>query len=562
MNNPTLFQSAFPIIGNATLFIVPFYYGEENENQFQLEQNYSVDESDSSLWTLETRMLTDEGDGSILYPYIMSFLQGQMMESISNTDGHLAVYSIADVDRGKNKGSKFEQRTIIRKFWNKFVNSTHTIDVGTKTVPRILNFKFINGRHDTMKPHVFIFPSARIGLLSLGIELTSPNATTDDLKLLNYNLHKISKPIIRCVCTNLNITGSEESEIRKHKIDDFNSARLFIDEHVDKKKKEGGDVTEFSWNMKTLIDTMLKDVHGIVVLPNGEKEETSINLFTPPRIHVFTFCGIDDSIDNKYSRDDILPELYRLSRCVNDKYLLPFEEMNFKEGYLQTFENVYVASTVEGTAFIALSKEQNSKFFEGFISILALRYVWIYLLAMVQRYSLLNMDRMLTVLEANDAKVKAITEKENKSNVPKEAIRKHSLMLWRLLESVRNVKVRCHFTDISPFTQHNEFYEHCCTKLHVSSAFDEIDHKTKALNLTMSHDLQILQEKEEDHRRKRENRLNLFLAIIAVLQGVSIIYELFKPFLKNDITHAGILSGLILISIFVIIFIFKEKQQE
>lgn len=554
MDNPTLFQSGFPIIGNSTLFIVPFYYGEENENQLQLEQNYSVADSDSSLWTLETKMLTDEGDGSVLYPYIMSFLQGQMMESDNDTDGHLAIYSIADVDRRKNKDSKFEQRTIIRKFWNKFVNSTHTIDVGTKTEPRLLNFKFINGKYETMKPHIFIFPSARIGLLSLGIELTSPNATTDALKLLNYNLHKISKPIIRCVCTGLSITGSEGSEIRTYKSNDYNSARQFIEEHIDKKKKkeEEGDVIEFSWNMKTLVDTMLKDVHGRVILPNGRKEETAIKLFTPPRIHVFTFCGIDDSIDNKYSKDDILPELYRLSRCVNDKYLLPFEEMNFKESYLQTFENVYVASTVEGTAFIALSKEQNAKFFEGFVGILALRYVWIYLLAMIQRYSLLNMDRMLTVLEANEVKIKV--NATIRSHADDNNIKKHSSMLWRLLESIRNVKVRCHFTDISPFTQHNEFYEHCCTKLHVSSAFDEIDQKTKALNLTMSHDVQLLQE-------ERENKLNLFLALFAVLQGIEIFSELIKALLNRKFLESSVLAALIAISFIIVIYVFKEKNK-
>lgn len=552
MKKNTLVQYGFPIMGNSTLFIVPFYYGEENEDQSQLEQNYSVTESDSSLWTLETKMLTNEGDGSFLYPHITSFLQGQMMESSSNVDGHLAVYSIADVDRGKNKDSKFEQRTIIRKFWNKFVRSFHTVDVGTKTEQKLLNFKFINGKHETLKPHLFIFPSARIGLLSFGIELISPNATTDDLKLLNYSLHKISKPIIRCVCTGLNIVGQENSDIRKNKSDDFNSARLFIEEHVDeKKKKEESDVVEFSWNMKTLIDTMLKDVHGIVMTADGGKKETIVNLFTPPRIHVFTFCGIDDSIENKYCKDDILPELYRLSRCVNDKYLLPFEEMNFKESYLQTFENVYVASTVEGTAFIALAKEQNSKFFEGFVSIMALRYVWNYLLAVLQRYSLLNMDRMLTVLDANDARIKA----KGKNNDQEETVRRHCLMLWRLLESVRNVKVRCHFIDISPFTQHNEFYEHCCEKLHVSSAFDEIDHKTKALNLTMSHDLQILKE-------KRENNLNLFLAIFAVLQCINIFFDLFKAFLDKEIVKAEILSGLILISIFVVIYVFKENSKE
>ena len=545
----------FPIMGNSTLFIVPFHYGEENEHQVELTKNFVVDESDTSLWTLETKMLTDEGDGSVIYPYIMSFLQGQMMDEECKTDGHLVIYSIADIDRRKEQTTKFEQRKIIRKFWNKFVQSTHTIDVGTKNNPYLLSFKFNNGKHNTLKPHLFIFPSARIGLLSFGIELNMPNATTNDLKLLNYSLHKLSKPVARCVCTSLNICGQQDSDIRKHKEEYFNNARLFLAEHKDNKKEratEGDEVVEFSWNMKNLIDTMLKDFHGIVNSSTNVEEHRSYDLFTPPRIHLFTFCGIDDSQDNILTKEDILPELYSLSRCVNDKYLLPFEEISFKEGYLQTFENVYVSSTIEGTSFIALSKEQNSKFFEGFTGILALRYVWIYLLAVIQRYSLLNMDRMLTVLEAKDAKIKK-DSKDKRTKRDTDKVKKHSAMLWRLLETIRNVKVRCHFTDISPFTQHNEFYDHCCDKLHVSSAFIEIDHKTKALNLTMGHDLQVLKE-------AREDRLNLFLAIFAVLQGISVFAELINALFKGDYYIALLYFALILISVVIVAYVYKDKK--
>ena len=561
-------QQYFQMMGNATLFIIPFHYGEENENQslFEGQQNFIVHEGDDSVWTLETQMLTDEKEGSVIYPYIMSFLQGQMMDEGNDVEGRLVIYSIADIDRRTNQESKFEQRTIIKKFWNKFSQSTHTVDVGTKDTPRILSFRFFNGKHKTLKPHLFIFPSARIGLLSFGIELTTPDATTDDLKNLNYSLHKIAKPIAKCVCNGLNITGDVDSEQRKFKEAAFNSARSFIEPHYLNKKdlsrNDNQDVMEFTWSMKTLIDTLLKDIRGIVYIDNkNDKKETPIELFTPPRIHIFTYCGIDDS-ENKLAQSNILPELYRLSRCVNDKYLLPFENTNFHESYFQTFENVYVSSTIEGTAFIALSKEQNAKFFEGFTGILALRYVWIYLLAMIQRYSLLNIDMMLTKLEADDAKDK--NEHNNTSlEESNEKVKRHSAMLWRLLESIRNIKVRCHFTDISPFTQHNEFYEHCCDRLHVNIAYDEIDHKTKALSLTMGHDLQLLQEANDKEIKTREDRMNLFLAIFAVLQGISVLYELFDALLfKSDWKAVGLYSVLILVSVFIVYHLYKKHHVE
>ena len=549
-------QKYFPIIGNATLFIVPFYYGEENENQLieDGQDNYIVSTSDDSLWDKETQMLTDEGDGSVIYPYIMSFLQGQMMDSDISLDGHLRIYSIADVDRRVNKDKAFEQRKVIKKFWNKFVQSNHCINVGTEKEPYNIRFKFINGKYQTLKPHIFIFPSARIGLLSFGIELISNNASTNDLKLLNYYLHKISKPIVKCTSEGLSIQEGCDSSIREQKEQTFNDARIYIGPHIDRKKKKNAGCPEeefiFTWNMSTFIDTMLKDVHGIVYTSEtNEAKSTPMKKFTPPRIHVFTYCGIDDSKDNRYSQEDILPELFKLSRCVNDKYLLPFESVS-KDDYIQTFENVFVASTIEGTAFIALSKKQNSGFFEGFVGILALRYSWLYLLAMVQRYSLLNMDRMLTVLDAHEAK-----NKYNKDSDKNNNLEKHNKMLWRLMKSIRNVKVRCHFTDVSPFTQHNEFYYHCCDKLHVTRAYDEIEHKIDALNMTIDHDLQLVQ-------NERERRLNLFLGILAALQALGVVYELISSLLfKNDL--GSFTLYLILISLgSLIVYLFYRKHNK
>ena len=555
-------QSGFPIMGNATLFIVPFHYGVENEDQPAIEsaQNYIISEDDDSLWTLETKMLTDEGEGSVIYPYIMSFLQGQMMDSEGTPDGHLMIYSIADIDRRDNPSTKIESRPIIGKFWNKFVQSEHSIDVGTKQEPHLLKFRFYNnGCYYTFKPHIYIFPSARIGLLTFGIELTSPDATSNDLKLLNFHLHKISN-VTKCVCKSLSITNEDQGARRVQKENILNCSRIYIKEYMYEKANDENGNIDFSWNMKTFIDMMLKDVHGITYSENN-KVELEVELFSPPRIHLYTSCCIDDSQSNQYSKDDILPELYRLSRCLTNKHSLPFEEMNFHESYFQMSDKVYVASTVEGTAFIVLSKEQNSIFIRSFIRSLSLIYVWVYLLVMVQRYSLLNMDRMLSILEANETRIKiAMQKKKKKGERDKCQTIKHSAMLWRLLDTIRKVKVRCHYTEISPYTVLNEFYKHCCEKLHVSNAFEEIDHKTKVLNMTMEHDLQKFQEANEKERKERDERMNLFLAIFAALQGISVLYSLIEECCKENYTNAVIYFILILIAVALVYILYRKHK--
>ena len=465
----------------------------------------------------------------------MSFLQGQMMPIEDKKQSFLHIYSIA---RSETNGK--EQRTIIKRFWNKFTQSVHTVEVGGDKTPRKLQFRFINGTQSMLNPHLYIYPSAGVGILSFAISLTTENATSEDLKLLNYHLHKIFHPLAKCVCRDLSLTGEEKPEIKAAKTNLISQARSFIGRHVDAQSKqnpgEENEELEFSWNMQSLCCTLLKDVQG------------PVNLFSPSRVHLFTIASIDDSTNNQYSSSDIIPELYSLSRCVNNKYMLPVANINQVSDILQTFENTYMASCVEGSAFIAVLKKENKEFFANFRNTVAMRYFWIYLLAMVQRYSLLNIDRFLTKLSFND-----VTRRDS--------VQKYNNLLWQYLGTIQEVKVRCHFTDISCFSQHNEFYKFCCDKLHVNIAYDEIDKKTKALNLTISHDMQIQQEEEMKRQEKRDLRLNLFLGILAALQAIGIIYQFLEALcFDHNFYAAGLYFGLIVLAVIIVVILYSKKM--
>jgi hypothetical protein len=238
---------------------------------------------------------------------------------------------------------------------------------------------------------------------------------------------------------------------------------------------------EFTWDTKGFVELLLTDV--------------SHSLFSKIRMHVFTYCQIDDSKDDVLTKQDLLPDLLKLSRCVTDKYLLPFEKLEKEGATLESFENIYYASSVEGTAIIAVAKKSNKGFISQMDGNIRQRYLWIYMLAIIQRYTLLNMNRQLMEVDyAND---------ENK--------------LWCLIDTIKNVKIRCYYTDVSPYTQHSQFYQLCCRNLHIKEAFNEIEEKTNALDMTLSHDLE-----------KGQRRLNLVVGILTVFQVAGVIYEFSK----------------------------------
>ena len=514
-------SSVLPLVEKSTIFFIPFY----------VEGN-SLMEPSSQLWHKEHEVLTDEKEGNAMYPYIMSFLQGQMNPSAAATHANMQIYSIADSSQGAGKDNP-----IVNKFWNKFVQSEHTVEVGDLRNPKTLRFQFISGKNKLLNPHLFIYQESGIGILSFCVSLTAEDASSTDLKLMNYHLHKLYHPLAKCVCLGLSTTGKESPDIRQAKENTFAQARNYIGEHKqhrDKSPKEGKEEgMEFTWNILSLCTMLLNDIQG------------GVKLFSPSRIHLLTFATIDDSSDNVYTANDIVPELYSLSRVVNDKYLLPASVIHLEDDILQAFENVQVASCVEGTSFVAVMKKENKEFFSNFRNHVSMRYYWIYLLVLVQRYSLLNIDRILTDLAYQGA-------------VEEGSAKKHSQLLWQYLHTIQEVKVRCHFTEISPYTQHNAFYAFCCDKLHVNTSYEEIDKKIKVLDRTISHELQLQNEEEMRAQEKRDHHLNLFLGILAALQAIGILYQFLEALLfTHDYCAAWLYLALIALAVVLVLLIYR-----
>lgn len=455
-----------------TFFMVPFFYETANAVPDAKEKK--------TLWTKDTDKISNEGeDGEVLYSYIMNFLQGQMGEANLNQD-HLDIYRL-NIDKDS---------FWYKKFWNSLVNYENIAYIPDgkneqkEDVFHPIKFQILSSDADGFKaPHLFVYKAAKIGILTFCVSLSDKDKSMSNLKLLNYHLHKIYKPTCcRCVCPKLCINTKRKFDNEEDRIKAENElfkVRKMIAPYDE--TQEYSPYAEFTWDTKGLVELLLTDVSHI--------------LFSKIRMHVFTFCQIDDSKDDVLTKQDLLPDLLKLSRCVTDKYLLPFEKLEKEGATLESFENIYYASSVEGTAIIAVAKKSNKGFISQMDGNIRQRYLWIYMLAIIQRYTLLNMNRQLMEVDyAND---------ENK--------------LWCLIDTIKNVKIRCYYTDVSPYTQHSQFYQLCCRNLHIKEAFNEIEEKTNALDMTISHDLE-----------KGQRRLNLVVGILTVFQVAGVIYEFSK----------------------------------
>lgn len=490
-----------------TFFMVPFYYESD------------VDFKKVNLWEMDMDKVSDEGeDGDVLYSYIMDFLQGQMKGS-SDIKEHLEIYKMAVA----------QESAWYKDFWEPFVshaNAAH-IPVGKNNSGEDLYhpiaFNILSNNEQGFKaPHLFVYKTAKIGILTFCVELADSKKNISYLKLLNYHLHKIHKPTCRCVCSKLSINVKRRFADENERIaveSKFKEIRNYIAPHDE--SENVSTYKDFTWNTKGLVDLFLKDI--------------DCSLFSNIRMHVFTYCQINDTEEEKLFKEDLLPDLIRLSRCVNDKYMLPFDNLEKTGATLQCFDNIYYASSVEGTAILAVAKKSNAGFISQLDGNVRLRYLWIYMLAIIQRYALLNMNRQLMLLvSVNDE--------------PK---------LWDLINTIKEVKTRCYYTDVSPYTQHSQFYQLCCRNLHIREAFNEIEEKAQAQNMTMSHEMQQLLEeqkaasearRQEDLKREKEqierdkqqekalrkaeqkaesgqHRLNLVVGILTVFQVAGVIYD-------------------------------------
>ena len=467
-----------------TFFMVPFYY---NDNDWEI-----IHQKKLGKWIPIKEELYNKDD--VLYPYIMDLFK----QKSETKKTRLQIYEFDAKDNGPSS-QLFIERVLGKK--NVAVIAKNANEQKSPTA-----ISFILKKDGNFAPHIIISPSANIGILTFAIELEN-HKSIDNLKLLNYYLQKRDEvEKYQCVC----VKPDNQDDIEF--INDFHDAACNIPD-LWKKNKYGKACNQFKtksnidfvcWDIKDFVDCLLANMKYV-------PGEPQLKYFSKDRIHTFTFCSLDDS-QNSLDEKAITPDLLRLSRSVVDSYMLPFDLLEKQGAVLRTYDNIFFSSAMEGSAMLCIAKAENKSFIGNIHNTFNRQYFLIYLLVLIQRYTLLSLERRITEFES--------TEKNDDET------------LWNLIEIICRIKVNCYYTDVSIYTHHSQFYQHCCKNLHIPETFKEIDEKVELLKITTERKIQrILQqqrtfmEEEKDAAEKRQHLLNWFVAILTIAQVIQASYE-------------------------------------
>ncbi len=470
-----------------TFFMVPFFFDYEELDIIKKQDR----------WQKISREIYNQED--ILYPYIMDVFKQKNMTANTRLD----IYEF----KSQSKGIKSE--LFIDRILGKTNYAVLAKNAQEKACPAIVPFKLC--KDENYGPLLFISAAARMGILTFSVELIGAK-TLPDLMNFNYYCHKRDQlDSYKCVCIR-----PEKKNDSSAAIDAQSLYQMIPDFWKLNQYNTREEINYLCWNFDEYVSLLLG------TMGKARVDQCRIKYFTSKRMHHFTFFTIHDT-DNQVKAADLHSWILRLSRCETSSYMLPIDQLVKTEAVLQTFENIMFASSLEGTVMACIGKDVNSAFIRNIHSNFSHQYLVIYLLVLIQRYTLQSIERQITEYESTD--------------------KNDDVRLWNLIDVICRIKVKCYYTDVSIYTHHSQFYQHCCRNLNIPVTFNEVGEKIELLKATTDRRMQqalneqnaLLQGQLEEHEKeieaaeRRQHLLNWIVAILTIAQVMQSTYELSKP---------------------------------
>lgn len=534
-----------------TYFILPFYMEEEcNENEI-------------GIWEKAPLFSVEE---NIIYPYIQSFLQDrgretarlktiaqqqlikkraekkikenkstpELKQQIAAAERLIEMNNEVIVQKPHNyqiysiKESIYEdgieqpeyitqqQRELNTKLQSWKLAKTLNYSIHDVSRKQDIRFVFPTNNQDFNSPKLIISPLAKVGFLMFCVKLDEKNYTLPDLTNMNYLLHKIGKGQ-EVACTTNSSTVAEQLTKLQHKIEKQTNEKakeemakgllklqtqLSMADTLFSSKGNG------QWTITDLLHFLLDDF------------ALKVEYFNCSRFHLYTYYQLNSTdISSVIDQEQLMNDLTRITRCQNQKYKLEIEDVKAANLCMRTFQNIYIGSSVEGGAMMSIlpaEELENPAFFSSFhSSSFSKRYIWIYMMVLIQRYTLLHLIQGLTQVDDDDLGISLSKLREK-------------------VEHLAEVKVNTYFTDISDFTQHNQYYQFCSRNLHIQEHFQEIDEKMEILNLA-------IKRREEMKEDRRTNRFTFLLALLTVASASKDGSDFARDYIWKNHTILGLL---------------------
>lgn len=484
-----------------TFFMIPF--------SFETDQWKTYLESKLDRWEPNKEELYK---GDVLFPYVMDLFRQHEVTKKS----HLDIYRFVP--------SSFNPKDPKTLFMERVLGKT-SVAVLKKSQPEMSKIPFVLCNKGNFAPLLFIAPTAKIGVLSFCIKVK--DITIGELKALNCSLCK-QRDLneYQCVC----FWPENQDKTDKDELQSLIESDGFW--KSDRRK---------TWQLENYVLWSLKGFADGVLATFGKKEnERVIKYFNNDRMHFFTYCFMEESACET-KREDVVPELLCLSRGVDGEQKLPIEQLERQGGVIQVYENVCFSVSMEGTAAMAWG---NNAFVKEFQSSFGRTYFVIYMLALLQRYTLFNMENQLNRLEYSG--------------------KRDDEELWELIELICRLKVNCYYTDVSFYSHYSQFYQHCCKHLNVIEAFKEIDGKVGMLKLTTERNMnKFMKESEAQQAQFKEatekslNLTNYVISFLTVLTTIPVVHDIIETRVSHPMQWS-IGAGAVVAAILFIVMIYPR----
>lgn len=487
-----------------TFHIIPIKWNSElGTNNEMLKHNSIWEQADMTI------------ENGILYPYIQKFLQSSLKNYIQNNNSFNAydyrVYSLK---------SRVDCLNVV-------LNNIMEIQLNIEGKKECVRFKFLNKINSFFSPKLIVSPFSCTGILILPVVMEVDKLTMEKLIEFNYKLHKTDKQMVpfrlgrySSLLSLINKYENEKNLEKKNKLEEtvnnartsliamYNRLECLLDDNYE------GDILDSQLNIDNIISFMLNGANSTCI---------RFNRF---RTHLFTYLSVEEDCIT----DDLFLDFERIVRIQNRKYKVINDSSSCVS---KTFENIYIGSSIEGGGIMTINSKDSSDFIKQFDSAsLSHRYMWIYVMIIMQRHILLQIIHSLTLMNENDYESKRV----NKS----------LKQLRTYMECIAKIKVNTYFSSISDYTQHNEFYKFCCNNLSVEKLFNELSQKMETLNEYM----ELLSDV------KKENIQEELTVIVAIFTLASASNDSLDLLDKIGILHLDQTSTYVLIIILFVLVVF------
>lgn len=481
---------------NLTYLVFPFYFNEPladmasgSASDSLIEKIDGIISNDKTLWVRKDATIDD----NVLYEYIKPNIN-------ADTTPFLA-YALRSFEGKEGEGNPL--KAIRNKVWEK-LEPVLSVPGQDKTY----RVGFGRDRNNWNGPTLLVSPRSSVGMLVLSVNPVLANPTVYDIIDFNYHLHKIDGQQKLFMPSKLQeLTNPKAIEARKELLNLM---------------RTGLKVKDCNVNEEGLIFTLLDVMEMLLTgLP-------SMSLFEKGRVHVFTYYNfIQDSLT---MTEDEKQAMILLTRCADNKYNIPVEHFDESLAYISTFSNIYMGSSIEGGCICTIEQGMDGPdanpangFIRNFaLGILQHRYLWLYFMALIQRYEMLHTVAGLSALDLHDG---TAAQRED---------------FKREYGNFCSTKIQSFFRNVSSFSQHNQFYKFLIDNMEVDELYREVENKMQIVDSYLqmrNNELQAqrneLLETRNEQNEKRNHRLNrlslwlsVFFAVATFSQAAESLYHI------------------------------------